>query len=544
VVLACEKKRTATSRPQIGGRAFGEVAACKRRHMASCFAGSGRILRADLAESDAKVYFSHASTMGAAANYIVDLAARGRYHFTTQEAAAALGSSVPTVRAALRRLKARGEIADPYRGFHVIVPPEYRRLGSLPADQFLPQLMQHLGEPYYVALLSAAELHGAAHQRPQALQVMVKTNRRAIECGEVRVQFISRKEMEDTAVAERKTPRGLLRVASARGDRGGAGGLRGPVRGPRQRRGCSSPSWPRGRRCGSARCRSARGARSRGCSASATCWTSDGAPRPRGQARCRRWARRAQDVAPLVRARSRSGAPRDDRWRLAVNVDRGAGAVIPLGLHLRVARARAMGAGSAGRAGPRDLACTLVELFSREFDRRGASRSEAARRSTSSIMVPAARYSEDIDLVQTRNPGGIGEVLDAIHDAVSIRGWASPQWKQSEGRVTLSYRFESEEVPPMGLKLKVEINSREHFSSLRPESRTASRSARAGSLAPPTCARSTSTSCSARSSGRSTGARRDATCSTSASRSSVNDVSPGAGGQRCSRSTWRRRARR
>lgn len=74
--------------------------------------------------------------------------------------------------------------------------------------------MQHLGEAYYVALLSAAEIHGAAHQRPQSFQVMVKTNRRPIECGEVRVQFVARKDMESTPVVERKTPRGLIRVAS------------------------------------------------------------------------------------------------------------------------------------------------------------------------------------------------------------------------------------------------------------------------------------------------------------------------------------------
>lgn len=152
--------------------------------------------------------------MPSASRYIVDLAARGRHHFTTEEATIALGSSVPTVRAALRRLKAKGEIADPFRGFYVIVPPEYRRLGCLPAEQFVPQLMRHLDEPYYVALLSAAELHGAAHQRPQAFQVMVRSNRRAIECGAVRVQFIARKDMETTSVVERKTPRGLLRVAS------------------------------------------------------------------------------------------------------------------------------------------------------------------------------------------------------------------------------------------------------------------------------------------------------------------------------------------
>ncbi|MBI5544353.1 MAG: type IV toxin-antitoxin system AbiEi family antitoxin [Deltaproteobacteria bacterium] len=150
-----------------------------------------------------------------AAQFISDLAARGQHHFTTDEPVRVLGASLPAVRASLRRLKAKGELADPHRGFHVIVPPEYRRLGCLPADQFVPQLMAHLGETYYVALLSAAELHGAAHQRPQAFQVMTKMNRRPIECGEVRVQFVARKDLERTPVVEKNTPRGTLRVASA-----------------------------------------------------------------------------------------------------------------------------------------------------------------------------------------------------------------------------------------------------------------------------------------------------------------------------------------
>jgi predicted transcriptional regulator of viral defense system len=152
--------------------------------------------------------------MHRAARYIASLAAQGRHHFSTEEAVRALGSSVPATRAALRRLKAKGEIADPFRGFHVIVPPEYRRLGCVPAEQFVPQLMAHLAEPYYVALLSAAELHGAAHQRPQAYQVMTQKNRRPLVCGEVRVQFIARKDMAHTPVVERNTPRGALRVSS------------------------------------------------------------------------------------------------------------------------------------------------------------------------------------------------------------------------------------------------------------------------------------------------------------------------------------------
>jgi hypothetical protein len=67
--------------------------------------------------------------MPSAAKYIEDLQANGRFVFTTEEAVTALGTSVTAVRAALRRLKEKTVIADPARGFHVIVPPAYRALG-------------------------------------------------------------------------------------------------------------------------------------------------------------------------------------------------------------------------------------------------------------------------------------------------------------------------------------------------------------------------------------------------------------------------------
>jgi predicted transcriptional regulator of viral defense system len=130
------------------------------------------------------------------------------------EAVAALGSSVVATRAALRRLKDKGVVATPYRGFHVIIPPEYRRLGCLPADQFVPELMKHLGQPYYVALLSAARYHGAAHQQPQVCYVMVAKNRPSIACGAVRVRFVARHNVAEIPVARFNTPRGYLAVSS------------------------------------------------------------------------------------------------------------------------------------------------------------------------------------------------------------------------------------------------------------------------------------------------------------------------------------------
>lgn len=152
--------------------------------------------------------------MRSAAEYIEDLQASGRLTFTTEQAVEALGRSIPAVRAQLRRLKRKGYIADPYRGFHVVIPPKFRRLGCLPADHFIPQLMAHLGEPYYVGLLSAAAYHGAAHQVPMVFQVMVAKSRRGLTCGGVQVDFVARQDMANTPVVERNVPTGALRIAS------------------------------------------------------------------------------------------------------------------------------------------------------------------------------------------------------------------------------------------------------------------------------------------------------------------------------------------
>ena len=149
-----------------------------------------------------------------AGEYIRELAASGSHHFTTADAIAAVGGTPPAVRAQLRRLKRRGLIAEPVRSFHVIVLPEYQRLGCLPAEQIIDQLMQVWGEPYYVCLLSAAERHGAAHQRPQATQVMVRKNRQTVTCGQVRIEFVARGDLDRMPITRLNTPRGLLRYST------------------------------------------------------------------------------------------------------------------------------------------------------------------------------------------------------------------------------------------------------------------------------------------------------------------------------------------
>jgi len=80
------------------------------------------------------------------------------------------------------------------------------------------------------------------------------------------------------------------------------------------------------------------------------------------------------------------------------------------------------------------------------------------------FLKPATRYSEDIDLVQM-TAGAIGQVMDGVHQALD--SWLSvPRWEQTEGNVALTYRVTSEIAPIVPLRLKIEINTREHFTVL------------------------------------------------------------------------------
>lgn len=149
-----------------------------------------------------------------ARDYIENLAAAGRYHFGAAEAREALGVSAAAVSSALHRLSRQGLIASPARGFYVIVPPQYRSLGCLPPEQFIPALMEREGRGYYAGLLTAAQYHGAAHQRPQAFQVFVDRRRRDLTCGRVRVGFMLSSRLQDVTVQTFNTPRGTLRVST------------------------------------------------------------------------------------------------------------------------------------------------------------------------------------------------------------------------------------------------------------------------------------------------------------------------------------------
>lgn len=102
----------------------------------------------------------------------------------------------------------------------------------------------------------------------------------------------------------------------------------------------------------------------------------------------------------------------------------------------------------------------LVEIFSQaELSKHLAFRGGTALHKL--FLKPQVRYSEDIDLVQLQS-GEIGPILDLIRERLSFLGKAN--YNSSQHNATLIFRFESEYEPIVRLKLKVEINTREHFS--------------------------------------------------------------------------------
>lgn len=142
------------------------------------------------------------------------LLSRGQHVFTSEDAAALLGSGGGAVRKGLERLADANQIVSPGRGLYVVVPPEYRSWATVPASHFIDAMMQALDRRYYVALLSAAELHGAAHHAPQVFQVMVDRPVADRDLGRTRLRFFTGRHVAAVDAGTRNTPTGTMRVAS------------------------------------------------------------------------------------------------------------------------------------------------------------------------------------------------------------------------------------------------------------------------------------------------------------------------------------------
>jgi len=105
----------------------------------------------------------------------------------------------------------------------------------------------------------------------------------------------------------------------------------------------------------------------------------------------------------------------------------------------------------------------IVEIFSDEF----LCNSLAFRGGTALhklYITPQIRYSEDIDLVQISSEQ-INPILKRIREKLSFLG-TKRTVKQNIHNNTMVYRFDTELQPIVNMRLKIEINTREHLNIL------------------------------------------------------------------------------
>ena len=145
--------------------------------------------------------------------YLTEVRSQGRYAFTVEELKKQFDRSNPALRQNLFRLKSKKEIAIIRHGFYVIIPPEYSKQGMIPPYLYIDDLMKSLDKPYYVGLLSAAALHGAAHQQPTGYTVITQTPAlRNID--RLNIVFFAKQEFLQEGIIQKKTPAGYINVSS------------------------------------------------------------------------------------------------------------------------------------------------------------------------------------------------------------------------------------------------------------------------------------------------------------------------------------------
>ena len=147
--------------------------------------------------------------------YLNSLRASGRQHFTSEQIRSELQLSDSAAKSGLYRLKKSKKIISPLSGLYVIVPPECQPYGSIPAEELVLIMMQHLHADYYVGLLSAGIFFGATHQKPARFQVV--TNKRikhSLEFGDVAIELVYKNSLKYLPTQNFTASTGYLKVST------------------------------------------------------------------------------------------------------------------------------------------------------------------------------------------------------------------------------------------------------------------------------------------------------------------------------------------
>ncbi len=146
--------------------------------------------------------------------------AKGRLHVTREELCCAFPDYSPqNLKQSISRAVEDRILAYGWQNFYLLLPPAYMKRRSLPPTLYIDALMNYLGRPYCVALLNAAEIYGAAHQRPQNFMVMTTNPPPRTRVGGTSVlTFVAKREFNHGVPSELirtiKVSSGYINVSS------------------------------------------------------------------------------------------------------------------------------------------------------------------------------------------------------------------------------------------------------------------------------------------------------------------------------------------
>jgi predicted transcriptional regulator of viral defense system len=153
---------------------------------------------------------------GSISEWVDELLSRGKNAFSLSQVKEAFPQhSESALKRSLSRLSSKNRIVSVHKGYYVIVSYEYAAKGIVPPLLYIDGLMKFLNRPYYVSLLSAAALYGAAHQAPQVF--MVNTTFPALRPStkkNSKVKFLSVKNIPAALLEQKKTESGYVQVSS------------------------------------------------------------------------------------------------------------------------------------------------------------------------------------------------------------------------------------------------------------------------------------------------------------------------------------------
>ena len=149
-------------------------------------------------------------------DWVEDLPKMGKISFSQEEVISQFPDlSLGAIRSSLYRCVVKKKVQSVWHGFFVVVLVEYGMKGVAPPVEYIDHLMKYLNKDYYVALLNAAEMYGAAHQAPQEFFVISNTNNlRDKVKKDVKINFVAKKTILHKHLTQKMTNSGYINVST------------------------------------------------------------------------------------------------------------------------------------------------------------------------------------------------------------------------------------------------------------------------------------------------------------------------------------------